>query len=906
MGGVRKRRCGRKGSGPLPGSLARASGDSCAWAWYNNSVYVANGQTQDETEHTMAKRLLQALALICLLLMPHIAYAEAMPDHGIPVLCISVDGGQDEFVRMNTSEGHAYECTGSLSLAVPEGYVDTIGLTTPQSLANLEVEYLRGRGNSTWNPDGGRNPYKVKLRKKAALLGPNAGASKHWVLLASPYDSSGMRNRLVALMGTRLGLAYTPVGTHVDLVINDEYRGSYYLCEQVRVGDSRVGIDELGPTDVEEPAITGGYLLAMAPDADEPAGNRITTSRGVSFCGDSPSFASSDPNDELGAPEQKAYLATYLQTVEDAIWEGGPWDSYMDADSAAAYWWVQEFVQNVDAYLTPSTYLYKERSGKLYWGPLWDFDQSMGCISAGTEGLTFREMDWLDFLRTYDEGFIQRLREVWSSYDATLEDIVREGGVLDQLAGEVRASWQADFELWVQGTPREPYARSFDGEVEDIRSWITARRSWINEHVGTGLDGVFSAVSFEVDGQTVAVRHARTGSYFSSLAGAPHKDGMVFLGWHDQDGTLVEGGVELEGDLTLTAQYAPIGETVLAQDIFFSSYDFWTALDAPDGPPYVIVTAESQERYPQWTSSDPSVAEADAHGFVIAHAAGTTTITATLANGTSKSYTLHVVQASSELYATMETLTPRAESLELNVGAYGQVPVDVGPQANSSTFPVYECADPSVAEVDELGVVRAIAAGTTEIRACDPNDPEATFATFAVIVNAAEEEEPGGNGPGDGSGDKDGSGNEGSEEEPEEGSGEKDDSEDEGEETGNGSEDEGEPGDEDEQGNESGDSSGEKDEPSAEKPSGDATPATDKPGQPQSGGQSQERSMRSSATFGTTAASGSTASVPSRQTTSATLARTADASLVGSGLCAACGLLAVIVGHASSRRWARR
>ena len=59
----------------------------------------------------MAKRLLQALALICLLLMPHIAYAEAMPDHGIPVLCISVDGGQDEF-------RHIFDQVGELGATV--------------------------------------------------------------------------------------------------------------------------------------------------------------------------------------------------------------------------------------------------------------------------------------------------------------------------------------------------------------------------------------------------------------------------------------------------------------------------------------------------------------------------------------------------------------------------------------------------------------------------------------------------------------------------------------------------------------------------------------------------------------------------------------------------------------------
>ena len=49
------------------------------------------------------------------------------------------------------------------------------------------------------------------------------------------------------------------------------------------------------------------------------------------------------------------------------------WRDYMDEQSYIDYYLIQEISKNGDAY-GGSTYLYKERNGLLYWGPVWDFD----------------------------------------------------------------------------------------------------------------------------------------------------------------------------------------------------------------------------------------------------------------------------------------------------------------------------------------------------------------------------------------------------------------------------------------------------------------------------------------------------------------------------------------------------
>lgn len=107
-----------------------------------------------------------------------------------------------------------------------------------------------------------KHPYKLKLDKKADLLG--MGRGKHWVLLANTYDETLLRNWLTSYLGSRLGLDYTPRMEPVDLYVNDEYVGGYVLAPQIRVDGISVAIDErteegLSQHPTERPQATHPY-----------------------------------------------------------------------------------------------------------------------------------------------------------------------------------------------------------------------------------------------------------------------------------------------------------------------------------------------------------------------------------------------------------------------------------------------------------------------------------------------------------------------------------------------------------------------------------------------------------------------------------------------------------------------
>ena len=148
------------------------------------------------------------------------------------------------------------------------------------------------------------------------------------------------------------------------------------------------------------------------------------------FFGESPEFYTDYSDDETGTEAQFAYISDYIQKIEDAVMSenfkdknGIPVSEYLDFRSTASYWWVNHFLKKHDSFATTSTYLYKERSGKLFFGPLWDFDQSM--TGENTEGFYKYNTLWLNRLRANNAEYRQTLFDTWDKLDSITTDIVK-------------------------------------------------------------------------------------------------------------------------------------------------------------------------------------------------------------------------------------------------------------------------------------------------------------------------------------------------------------------------------------------------------------------------------------------------------------------------------------------------
>ena len=652
-------------------------------------------------------------------------------ENSLPVVSFDINEQNGSIATMNESKDHSATCHGTVSIQVPEGYQSEYSDQVETGYENLELEYVRGRGNSTWRAT--KKPYKFKLKNGNNLFG--MGRNKHWILLASFHDNSQMRNRMTYWLGEELGMAYTPQLVPVEVMMNDEYYGTYLLAEQVRIGDGRVEIDELDENDTDDPIITGGYLLSMNPYPEDPEENKFETTRGVKFNNEDPDFTES--NNEA----QKAYIRNYIQQTEDAVFgenfedeSGKSYKEYMDFDSTVDYWWVQEFSRNYDAYKTDSTFLYKKRSDKLYWGPLWDFDYvawgSLEYDDDSIEGFNNAEPEWINHLKD-DPEFAAALLARWEDFDAAFDEIIKEGGVLDKYYEEMKTGESYNHELW-------PYLFSthedYYDEVVELKNWVKGRKDWINDNLDL-ISHLRYSVTYYVDGEVYYQTRCNVGDGIGMRPDKPQKDDHVFIGWYTEDDELFPEMSTPEEDVNLYAKFVSIDEAIRPDKIFFSSRHYMTTLSSEIfGMEYKVFPEDTQYLDIFWESSNPDVADILTDEELILKGLGTTTITASLPNGDMASFELKVLEEEPE-----EAFIEEAHYLDdlyMDVGEVIQYLPAFVPEYYRG-YISYEI-DSDIAEVDDYGIIKALAPGTATLTATNYDNVETSCKVIIVDPNAYE------------------------------------------------------------------------------------------------------------------------------------------------------------------------
>ena len=128
-----------------------------------------------------------------------------------------------------------------------------------------------------------------------------------------------------------------------------------------------------------------------------------------------------------------------------------------------------------------------------------------------------------------------------------------------------------------------------------------------------------------------------------------------------------------------------------------------------------------------WSSDNIAVATVDAQGTVRAVSAGTATITVTADGGKTTTATVTV-----KVPVTGVTLAPT--TLSLPVGGKETLIATIAPATATNQNVTWKSSDESVAEVDDDGVVTAIALGTATITATTVDGEHTATSVVAVII----------------------------------------------------------------------------------------------------------------------------------------------------------------------------
>lgn len=304
-----------------------------------------------------------------------------------------------------------------------------------------------------------------------------------WILNArSQFDRSLMRNAFIYNLSNQTG-RYAMRTRFVELFLNTnggslsygtrssaDYDGVYTFMEKISRDKERVDVERLPDSVSSEPGITGGYIMKI--DRLDPG------DRGLSAGGRSLGWVY--PKEEDVTSEQATWLRNHLNEMTSSL-SSGNYEEYIDPLAWVDHHLLNVLALNADA-LRLSTYFHKKRSGKVEFGPIWDFDRSMDSTdsrddnprswSGGTNYFTYAWWNQLfgneDFWQLYIDRYFELRKDIWT--DENIQKIIAD------YAAELNQAQVRNFQRF-SGQPR---FGGYSGEVEHLRDWLTTRLNWMD------------------------------------------------------------------------------------------------------------------------------------------------------------------------------------------------------------------------------------------------------------------------------------------------------------------------------------------------------------------------------------------------------------------------------------------
>ncbi len=356
-------------------------------------------------------------------------------------------------------------------------WLEELGAKSVGSAEEPLPTQIKARGN--WTRTGfAKKPFKLKLGKKQNLLGLTPDKSKHYALLAHADDNYGfLRNFTGFNLGERIGLPFVCGMQPVEVVINGNYRGLYFLTESIRVGDGRINITELDDNVSDGQLISGGYLVEL-DNYDED--NQIRLSEKSCAYGHNLDVLriTWDTPEEYSELQQR-FITEQFTAMNDLIGSNSDatW-SYIDLDDAVRYYIAREIVSDVEAY-HGSTYMYRDFGDgqKWHFSPIWD----CGNAFNGDTHSYFYDCDpfgntWIPSLRE-NARFNAKLTETWcwfmsNCYDGIVDDMT-------EFVERIKPAVQADYARW-KDSPC-PSGGSYPADNRDMDSRLNAAVSHLND-----------------------------------------------------------------------------------------------------------------------------------------------------------------------------------------------------------------------------------------------------------------------------------------------------------------------------------------------------------------------------------------------------------------------------------------
>ena len=505
---------------------------ACAFATGVRAQNISSPTSKAETDERIANReqLTSAPTIYIWMLDAEVEYENGVASKPMEYKNTTGDKN-DNYYLVKLQGGSSYDtpisnniiakkpdCTNNVALRANYGQWET--KTDEYRLARIkvvdaagsiksrdELTTIRGRGNSTWASP--KKAYRLKFPSKTKFLAKEDGTNeyadaKNWTLMANVADKTMLRNALTAEVARRYeiktgikAMPFYPAYKFVDVVLNNEYIGTYQISDHVQIQTGRIEIDEDKGWFVEGVSTEEKFIEDPHINFDGIGKKEFTLNV-------------KNPEDDYYTDDVAAAIRNYFTTILN--FRNAPYDfseatglfKYVDMESAVAYFIANEITGNFDGLISNYAYRDVNPGDKLKLGPLWDFDIAYGNFGNLRQAFifeggkaTYNPLPTLcKALVENSPEFVKLLVDRWDKiyYDAN-------GGTgltnnmtyhLNRIAGEMEATrklnykpkdqggagWDTnvDYLYWVTGSTFD----SYEAALTALQNFINSHNPWLN------------------------------------------------------------------------------------------------------------------------------------------------------------------------------------------------------------------------------------------------------------------------------------------------------------------------------------------------------------------------------------------------------------------------------------------
>ena len=271
-------------------------------------------------------------------------------------------------------------------------------------------------------------------------------------------------------MGYISNLDWTPESYFAEVIINNEYNGTYNIAQKVEESDHRV---MLGDT---------GYLLEI-DQLDRMKSDDVYFYTSEFLINIKEPEVEYDSDEYNFAKNLIGEFETVLKSNQFTDPTNG-YAKYIDIDSFVDWYLINEIVKNQDSKSYSSIFMNVIPGEKIKMGPLWDFDLAFGNVNYEVteypEGFWVKDHKWYERL-FQDPAFVAKVKTRFAYFRENQNYILDKmdfyANYLDLAQKENDDKWDA---IGNYAWPNPVFFDTYEEEVLHLKNWYIKRMNWLD------------------------------------------------------------------------------------------------------------------------------------------------------------------------------------------------------------------------------------------------------------------------------------------------------------------------------------------------------------------------------------------------------------------------------------------